>query len=122
MLVALEKECFFNNDLCGTIHFVATLQLQFGTTGLRVVHSSVFFLVALQLSVCSIYCALGHSCSPKYVCPAALRGVCPSLAPQPEPLHSPTAACTPSARMVFLGMLEIEFMLLLIPFLLSMTT
>ena len=76
---------------------------------------SVSFLVTLQLSFCSIYCAQGHSWSPECVCPVVLRGVCPSLAPQPEPLHSRTGVCTPSTRMVSLEMLEIDFLLLLFP-------
>ena len=36
--VALEHESFLDNDSCWAIHFVATLNLHFGTTGLGVVH------------------------------------------------------------------------------------
>ena len=36
--VALEHESFLDNDSCRAIHFVATLNLHFGTTGLGVVH------------------------------------------------------------------------------------
>ena len=35
--VALEHESFLDNDSCRAIHFVATLNLHFGTTGLGVV-------------------------------------------------------------------------------------
>ena len=36
--VALEHESFLDNDSCRAIHFVATLNLHFGTTGLGMVH------------------------------------------------------------------------------------
>ena len=92
----------WDNPLCG--HVGSAIWKHWLGGGPR----SVSFLVALQLSVCSIYCAQAHSCSPECVCPAALRGVCPSLALQTEPLHSQTAVCTPNTRLVFLGMLEID--------------
>ena len=48
MLVALEHESFLDNDSCRVIHFVATLNLHFGTTGLGVVH-----VLLLLLTLCS---------------------------------------------------------------------
>ena len=42
VLVALEHESFLDNDSCRAIHFVATLNLHFGTTGLGVVHVLLF--------------------------------------------------------------------------------
>ena len=46
--VALEHESFLDNDSCRAIHFVATLNLHFGTTGLGVVH--VLLLLSMLCS------------------------------------------------------------------------
>ena len=48
VLVALEHESFLDNDSCRAIHFVATLNLHFGTTGLGVVH--VLLLLSMLCS------------------------------------------------------------------------
>ena len=46
--VALEHESFLDNDSCRAIHFVAMLNLHFGTTGLGVVH--VLLLLSMLCS------------------------------------------------------------------------
>ena len=103
--VALEHESFLDNDSCRAIHFVAMLNLHFGTTGLGVVHV-LLLLDALQLSFCSICCVQGRNCNRECVFPKAQRAVCHSSAPQKELQGSPTAVCIPSVQRVALGMLE----------------
>ena len=111
--VALEHESFLDNDSCRAIHFVATLNLHFGTNGLGGAPRFASSLDALQLSFCSICCVQGRNCNRECVFPKAHRAVCHSSAPQKELQGSPTAVCIPSVQRVALEMLERLFLLLL---------
>ena len=104
--VALEHKSFLDNDSCRAIHFVATLNLHFGTTGLGVVH-----VLLLLSTLCSFLfvpfvafravIAIENVYSRKHNVP-----VCHSSAPQKELQGSLTAVCIPSVQRVALEMLE----------------
>ena len=103
--VALEHESFLDNDSCRAIHFVATLNLHFGTTGLGVVH-----VLLLLSTLCSFlfvpFVAFRAVIAIECVFPKAQHAVCHSSAPQKELQGSPTAVCIPSVQRVALEMLE----------------
>ena len=104
--VALEHESFLDNDSCRAIHFVATLNLHFGTTGLGVVHvllllstlcSFLFVPFVAFRAVIAIENVYSRKHNVRFVILWHHRKNCRG---------SPTAVCIPSVQRVALGMLE----------------
>ena len=75
--VALEHESFLDNDSCRAIHFVATLNLHFGTTGLGVVHVLLLLSTLCSFLFVPFVAFRARNCNRECVFPKAQRVVCP---------------------------------------------